>query len=145
MRTLCLLPLLALAGCSLFWPDNKDEGVVCTLAFVIHTVDVQLPDGTAAEDVQITSTNERTGRVYGPCDDVAGDAFTDGEIGCALGYEPGRYVVYTDAQGGETSRAGDDVTVRGTLGELGFEEAFRFRRGACHVEKLAGPDTVTLR
>ena len=134
MRLLVLLPLLALAGCALFPPDDPDDDVACLTVEVQHDLAVLLPDGAPADSVEITATNERTGAVYGPCDGASA-------VGCS--YTPGQYVVYSDGLG--ASPSGDDVTVRGTRGELAFEAAFRFARGVCHVQKVAGPDTVTLR
>jgi hypothetical protein len=138
MRALVLLPLLAITGCSLFWSDGEEEGVVCTREFVRHRLVVQLPDGSPAEGARVTATNERTGATYGPCDESEA-----GGVGCELRFEPGTYVVYTDGQ--RVSPLGDEVTVRGTRGDRSFEATFRFAAGQCHVEKRAGPDAVTLR
>ena len=134
MRALFLvLPLLA--GCSVFEGDEHPR--TCTDQYVSYTVGVRLPDGAPADSVSITAENERTGQVYGPCNGIIADG-----VGCG---ESGTYTVYTDAQEGATSEEGDDVTVRGTRGALTFEAAFRFRSDGCHVDKLSGPDAVTLR
>ena len=135
MRALLFALPLLLAGCSVFEGDEHPRA--CTDQYVSYTVDVRLPDGAPADSVSITAENERTGQVYGPCNGIIADG-----VGCG---ESGTYTVYTDAQESATSRAGDDVTVRGTRGDLAFEAAFRFRTDGCHVDKLAGPDTVTLR
>ena len=138
MRALLLIPLLMLSGCSLFWSKGEEEGVGCTREFVRHRLLVLLPDGSPAEGAQVVATNERTGATYGPCYENE-----DSGVGCELSFEPGTYVVYTDGQ--PVSPLGDQVTVRGTRGDFSFEADFRFVAGVCHVEKLAGPDTVTLR
>ena len=139
MRLLVLLSLLALAGCSLLWPGTDDDGdVYCLAIFNEYRLDVTLPDGTPADSVRLFATNERTGTTYGPCDGVV-----ETGVGCADPYEPGRYTVYTD--GLEASPGGDDVTVRGSRGDLAFEAAFRFSQGVCGIGKVAGPDSVTLR
>ena len=136
MRTLVLVLPLLLVGCSLFDSDEEDA-VACLTVEVQHELAVQLPDGTPAEGVRLTATNERTGATYGPCDGAQTG------VGCAASTQPGRYVIYTD--GLDASRGSDDVTVRGIQGDLAFEAAFQFRQGACHVEKVAGPDSATLR
>ena len=143
MRALFFALPLLLTGCSLLWPGSDDDGghsVACTLEFVTYAVDVRLPDGSPADSVTVITTNERTGVTYGQCLDP-----NEIGVGCAVDGEPGRYVVYTDGQVDQTSETGDDVTVRGWRGDLTFEAAFRFSGGACHVGKLAGPESVTLR
>lgn len=133
MRTACLLTLpFLLAGCSFL--DQGD----CTADFKMYHLEVRLPDGSPADSVRLTSTNERTGTTYGPCADP--EQFG---VGCGSDFEPGRYVVYTDGEA--ASSRGDDVTVQGERGDLAFEAGFRFAADECHVRKLSGPDTVTLR
>jgi hypothetical protein len=134
-RLLLLLPILALAGCSLLDQDACDAE---DAAFRLVVVD---GEGAPVSDATLTATNKRTGRVYGPC--------PNGEDGWSVGCEDrggdGQYVVYTDGQNRETSRRGDDVTVVVERDARRAEAPFHFRSTECGIVQVAGPDTLALR
>ncbi len=106
---------------------------VCTQEFRTFTVTVVDEASQPVTDAILTRLNLRSGQVLEPT---------------SLGLEPGVYVVADDGNLDAFSSDGDVVLVTGTKGTISFSADFEFATPApcrCHVEQLAGPDTVVMR
>lgn len=134
MKFIKLIPFifigfLIIQGCS--QPQNS-QPKVCTDEFVIHSVTVMNPDNTPADSVQITVTNKESGNTY-PCGEYLCQKFHDDS-----------YIIMHDGFLEDLSSTGEIIVVKGKKDSMQFSEEFTFQGGDCHVEKLAGPDTVSL-
>jgi hypothetical protein len=135
-RLLSLLPLLLPAlvgGGYLSCSTTTDGACACTEEFRTFTVTVLDDAMQPAQNVILTRTNLRTGRVLQP-----------GWLGELV---PGTYLVADDGQLEEYSSRGDVVRVTGTQDGASFSADFVFRvlePCRCHVELLTGPDTVII-
>ena len=123
---LILLALGALAGC-----DATGDSF-CTAQFV--TVTAVVVDGTGAPVVNavVTSTLARTGEILLP-------------TSLAL-FTPGTYVIVDDGARSQLLPAGDSVRVdvRRAGGPSTTADYLFDVPGGCHVNKLTGPDTLTV-
>ncbi len=105
----------------------------CTEEFRIFMVTVVDDTGAPVADVALTRTHLRTGAVIEPT-----------WLGMSV---PGTYVVADDGQRDVFSSGGDALRVRGERGGAVFVADFVFavpEPCRCHVERLAGPDTVVM-
>ena len=93
MRTVLLLALVTLSGCSFF---SSDDEVVCTLEFRMYAVRVVNEAGQPVDDLTATVTNERTGATF----TFAEEPFPA---------DDGLYLVATDAHIDQLSENGDLV------------------------------------
>ena len=118
---------LLIAGCEAFISPT-----MCTAEFVTYFVQVQTPDGAPADSVAITVRNANTGQVYDVC----------ASVNCER-TPPGQYYIFHD--GLDAGSDGSHVRVSGVKDDFGFQANYVFRAGECHVQKVAGPDQVTLR
>lgn len=106
---------------------------VCTDEFVMYSVTVLDPTGEPADSVQIEVSNKETGNIYDVCEgNLCNEIHT------------GTYTIMHDGFFGDISKSGEKILVEGTKEDLQFKEEYAFRSGDCHIEKLAGPDTVSL-
>ncbi len=106
---------------------------VCTEEFRTFAVTVLDDALQPANNVTLTRTNLRTGKVLEP-----------GWLGLLT---PGTYLVADDGLLEEFSSAGDTLRVVGTDEGASFTADFVFAVPApcrCHVELRAGPDTVVI-
>ncbi|HEX9692026.1 MAG TPA: hypothetical protein VGA22_08005 [Gemmatimonadales bacterium] len=135
------LVLGLLAGTLVLGPVSACDDVggpcACTEEFRVFLVTLVDQAGVPVTDASLTRTNLRTGAALEP---------VDGWLGLV---DEGAYVVADDNMIAEFSSAGDRVLVEGAngAGTLTFSAEFRFavpQPCACHVEKLAGPDTVVM-
>ena len=120
---------LSVAAC-----DDQSSQCACTEEFRTYPVTVVDEAGDPATEVQLTRTNLRTGEVFEPT-----------WLGQPV---PGTYLVADDGLTDEFSGDGDTVRVEGEQGAASFTALFEFAVDEpcrCHVEKLAGPDTVLIR
>lgn len=128
---LIILAVLMIQSCRL--NDTSDDGLFCTDEFVMFSLTVNNPDGGPAEAVEIEVRNKQTGNLYDIC-----------EVDLCNTFEPGKYVIMHDGFLGEISTRSENIIVSGIKEDLSFKEEFTFRSGSCHVEKISGPDMVTL-
>lgn len=126
--TFLILTLLLFQYCS-----NTEAPYACTDEFVIHTITVLGPNEEPADSVEIEVTNKQTGNEYDIC-----------ENNNCYEFNTGTYTIMHDGFFGELSETKEIVLVKGTKESLHFSEEYAFRSGPCHVEKLAGTDTVSL-
>lgn len=112
--------------------SSVDHGVVCTEEFVQFTVQVFDPSDEPAGGVDIQVVGKNSGDVY-PCDEYLCKELSNGH-----------YVIMHDMLHGVISESGETLIVEGMKDGLAFSEEFTFRSGECHVEKVSGPETVTL-
>jgi hypothetical protein len=112
--------------------DDPAGRCVCTEEFRIFSVAVIDDASQPVPDAQLTATNRRTGRTL-----------TSGWLGQLV---PGSYVIADDGMLSEFSGDGDTVRVVGTKGGASFTADFVFAPDACgcHLQKVAGPETVVL-
>jgi len=132
-RVLLLTGLVALAALAVFACDDTAGICACTEEFRTYLVVVVDDTGTPVADVTLTRTNLRTGQVFEPS---------------WLGMPTvGTYLVADDGILDEFSSEGDIVRVTGEKDGASFEAHFVFAVAGpcrCHVDKLAGPDTVLI-
>lgn len=125
--------ILFFLGCLLIiFQSCTEHPVACTDEFVTSAVTVLDPAGEPADSVQIEITNKESGDIY-PCDEYL----------CRK-QQTGSYIIMHDGLREEISMISETIIVEGIKEELQFRETFRFRAGKCHIEKIAGPDTVSL-
>src|SRR5699024_50843 len=108
---------------------------VCTQEFITYPIAVLGADGEPADSVQIQVTNKETGQIDNICSE---------EQNVCAGGNNGRYTIMHDGFHGKISTEGEDILVSGEKGQLQFQAKYTFRSGECHLQKLAGPDTVSL-
>lgn len=126
--------ILILIGLALQYCSNtQDHSVACTDEFVMLSVTVLHPDGTPADSVQTEVKKRESGTLYEICV----------ENYCRSG-DNGNYTIMHDGFWGEISKNREAVLVEGTKDNLQFSKEYAFRSGECHVEKIGGPDTVSL-
>jgi hypothetical protein len=90
------------------------------------------PNESPADSVQITVISKESEKVY-PCDEYLCNE-----------RQPGTYIVMHDGLREKIDEQRETIIVEGEKENLQFKEEFDFRGGECHVEKIAGPDTVSL-
>lgn len=135
-RLLAFLPLLlplVTGGSHLTCSTTTDGACACTEEFRTFAVTVLDDAMQPAEDLTLTRTNLRTGRILEPR-----------WLGMLT---PGTYLVVDDSDLDEFSSRGDVVRVVGTGPAGSFSADFVFRvlePCRCHVELVAGPDTVVI-
>ncbi len=127
-HTMPFLALVLFAGCS----SAVDGTCSCTEEFRYFTVKVLDDASQPAQHVAFTRTNLRTGKTLEP-----------GWIGLLVS---GTYLVADDGQVKEFSTNGDTLRVTGTQGGAIFTADFVFAADACgcHLQRVAGPDTVII-
>ncbi len=122
-RLLPLLAILGLAAC-------QNEGTVCAAVFGMYTVYVQDQAGAPVSDATVTPVLVRTG-----------DTLQNRTLALL---SPGYYFLIDDSYADLLLPSRDSLSVGLTRGPTGLEVGYVFRRGACGVERLAGPDTLTV-
>lgn len=129
--------LLALAGAAaalaILACDDPAGHCACTEEFRTFHITVLDDTGSPVPDVTITRTNQRTGQVLEPT-----------WLGMTVW---GTYLVADDGLLEAFSPDGDVVRVTGQKDGAAFQANFVFAVPGpcrCHVDKLAGPDTVTI-
>jgi hypothetical protein len=127
-RIMSVLALVLFAGCS----STVDGTCACTEEFRYFTVTVLDDASQPAQNVALTRTNLRTGKVLEP-----------GWLGLLVA---GTYLVADDGQTKDFSTNGDTLRVTGTQGGASFTADFVFAADACgcHLQRVAGPDTVII-
>jgi hypothetical protein len=122
------LALAAAAACT----DSPSSQCACTEEFRVFTLAVLDDASQPVEDGDLTVTNLRTGR-----------RLESGWLGLPA---PGHYPVVDDAMLDEFSPAGDPVRVDGSTRAGSFTVSYVFAPDACgcHVQRIAGPDTVVV-
>jgi hypothetical protein len=61
------------------------------------------------------------------------------------GYPAGSATIFSDNNVADVSQTGDSVLVTGTSGSRKFSATYQFGTDGCHIRRIAGPDTVTVR
>ena len=120
---------LAATGCAVDTPAGQ---CVCTEEFRLHSVLVLDDAFQPVPDADVTVTNRRTG-----------ERLESGWLGqLASGY----YVVADDGMLRSFSAGGDSVRLDGTANAGSFSADFVFRPDpcACHLLRVAGPDTIVV-
>ena len=110
----------------------------CSLEFRVYTATVLNPAGEPADSVDIQITINSTGKTFDPCTEVYGD-------NCDKEGGEGYYVIFHDGFDEEMPTNKEFVTVEGSKGDLGFSEVFTFGYDGCHVQKIDGPNRVSLK
>lgn len=132
-RVLSVMAAAVVAALAILACDDAAGPCFCTEEFRTFLVVVVDDTGNPVADVTITRTNLRTDQVFEPS---------------WLGMpKPGTYLVADDGILDEFSSEGDMVRVTGEKGGATFEAHFVFAAPGpcrCHVDKLAGPDTVII-
>lgn len=121
--------ILAVSGCS---GDPMSGGdAACTASFAIMIVKVVDGGGRPVPDASVTATLLRTGQVLVPTT-------------LALSV-PGTYVLVDDGSTHLIRRSGDAVQAQVSRGGVSITADYVFNApGGCHINKVSGPDTVTL-
>lgn len=133
-----IIPLFLLAaGLVLQSCSQSTSPRVCTAQFVVHQVTVLNAEGQPADSVDISITDQNTGEAFNPCESEAFDC-------AAEGFE-GHYTLIHDGYF-EESEEGREFRLRATgqKDQARFEADFTFRNDGCHIQKVSGPDSVTL-
>jgi hypothetical protein len=107
-----------------------EDPVVCTAEFRTITVTVIDTAGSPSPNVTLTSVLKRTGETLGPTSLIL--------------TPPGIYILVDDGAREKIRNAGDSVRVTAVNGTGPTTAAMYFIDvpGGCHVNKVAGPDTL---
>ncbi|MCW9708934.1 hypothetical protein [Fodinibius salsisoli] len=136
IKRLVLISTLALTLQGCFSSDNTNsivDPVNCTGVFVTSSIVVLNPAGTPLDSVKITVQNKNSNRYYDLCENET--CYTN---------QQGAAAIMNDAFRDHLKEEGGEIIVTGSKDNLSFEEEFEFKPGVCHIQKVAGPDTVTL-
>lgn len=112
---------------------TASENCVCTDEFRVYGLTVVDEAGEPVNEVSLEVVNLRTDRRL---------------VSLFLGMPtPGTFWIVDDTMRDEFRVGGDSIRVTGASGPLSFVTGFRFSvdECGCHVQKLTGPDTVTIR
>jgi hypothetical protein len=123
---MALLALVGLAGC------GERTGTVCTESFASSGVFVVDSLGAPAATAIVTSVLVRTGDTL--------------PITTLIDHVPGAYTIIDDGSVHLIRTTGDSIRVRAVQGAAAAEAIFVFDApGGCHINRVSGPDTLTLR
>ncbi|MGM0545163.1 MAG: hypothetical protein ACQEST_00445 [Bacteroidota bacterium] len=125
-----LFPIFCLALLLQFCSSNQ-QPKICTDEFVMLSVTVLDQNNELADSVDIQVTN-KSGTIY-DCDEYLCQETS-----------MGTYSIMHDGLREEISDQKEIIIVEGNKDDFRFREDFQFRDDGCHVQKIAGPDTVTL-
>ena len=136
MRAVRLLAAVAVTAIVLGSAACEDlvSGCACTEEYWAYPVTVVDGSGSPVPDLTLTRTNLRTGRVLQP-----------GWLGLLI---PGVYLVADDGMLDAFSSEGDTLRVAGSKLGTTIVADFVFavpEPCRCHVDLLAGPDTILVR
>lgn len=113
------------------------EGVIkpgaCTDQFVTSEVSVQNENGDPVSGVSIEVKLKKSGEVLTSCESAQECEF-----------EQGVYTIFNDSLMEKVSKNGEKIIVTGTKGSASFSQEFTFGKNDCHIQKIAGPDTVII-
>lgn len=127
MKLGCAAMLLSLAACA----DDGMPGGACTASFAIVGVTVLDGAGQPVPDASVTATLVRTGQVLVPT--------------ALMLPVPGTYTLVDDGSTNAIRRAGESVQARIARGAQSTTVDYVFSvPDGCHINKVSGPDTVTL-
>ena len=119
--------LLAAAGCA----DDSMPGGICTASFATITVTVGDGQSQPVTGASVTATLVRTGETLVPT--------------TLMLTVPGTYALVDDGSTHLIRRSGDAVQARLEKGALSVTADYVFAvADGCHVNKVSGPDSVTL-
>lgn len=121
-----MLLMLAMTACS-----TSGGGTVCTDLFAFVTaVTVDAGGAPAAGPFVVTDTVPRTAAVL----TIAQQS-----------YPVGTATIFSDSYRSDVRASGDSVLVTGVAAGKSFHARYLIGSDGCHVQKLAGPDTLTVR
>jgi len=127
-------PRLILADvglCALCACGAADQPTVCTALFAYVSLTVRDRSGAPVTGLSISDTVRRTGKAF--------------NVSQTLPLAAGTYVVFDDSYAADIRDTGDSVRVAGASGTVSFAvDLLLAVPGGCHVQKLAGPDTVAV-
>ena len=116
--------------------EPEIEPYACTMEFVTIRLAVIDDKGLAADSVNIYVHNIRYHTIY--------DITDMNDPGNRMNQE-GLYTVFHDGFRKQVKGRIERIIVVGEKGDFGFIAEFRVGIGVCHVYKISGPDTVTLK
>jgi len=119
---------VGLTGCS-----SSEEPVICAQDLQAITATVVNQVGQPLDGIQVTDTVRRTGAVLLVVDQT-------GSLPASGGVIP----VFTNAFLRDVRPEGDEVVVVVSAGGHSGTGLFRFAPRRCEVQKLAGPDSLTV-
>ena len=120
--------LLATAGCA----DNSMPGGACTASFATVTLTVVDGQGQPVAEASVTARLVRTGQTLVPT--------------TLMLMGPGTYTLVDDGSTHLIRHSGDAVQASISKGSQSVTADYVFAvADGCHISKVAGPDTVTLR
>lgn len=126
---------LFLTACDSFTSVPKG----CTLIFETIRAKVLNPEGEPADSVEITISFGDEAETVDPCTEVYGEY-------CDQEGDNGRYIIFHDGYMDKLDEGEwATVLVEGVKGQTSFSQKFVFTHDGCHVKKVAGPDTITLK
>jgi hypothetical protein len=110
--------------------DLNESPPPCPAVFTLITVQVKDELGQGVSGVNVTVTLERTGEIL----DMGREYI-----------ENGSYVIADDSIREKFSVDGDVLAVSGSKDSKTFQAQFEIRQGVCNIEKISGPEVVTLK
>ncbi len=119
--------MVIITACDLI--DSK----ACTLEFRYFTLKVLDPQGQPANSVAITIYSKKDNFPFDPCKDSYCEGFET---------QSGSYIIFHD--GLELNSKPETVIVEGEKDNLSFYSEHLFSHDGCHINKLSGPNLVTL-
>jgi hypothetical protein len=122
-----LAVLLSAVGCQI--ACDSGLGTVCTQEFRTETVTVVDQAVNPVPDASVVATLVRTGDTLSPA--VTGPS------------PDGVYIIADDGSRNTVRAAGEQVRVQVELGSQAFGADYVLA-GGCHIQKVSGPDTLTV-
>jgi len=131
MRAALIAGTIAVSMAAACRRATEPAGVFCTEVFVMKTIYVRDVAGAPVSDATIRTTLLRTGEELVPH-----------SLGLMV---PGNYIIVDDGARTAIRRTGDDIRVTGASASGGFSADYVFNvPEGCHINKVSGPDTVTV-
>jgi hypothetical protein len=127
--------IMAALGLAVSVSDCNSDILICSADAEAIQITIVNQIGQPLDGLQVVDTVRRTGRVL---------ALPPAAAPLGVPAEGGPTAVFTDDFLHDVRPGGDDVVVVVSAGGHSTSGTFRFGSNGCHVEKLSGPDSLSM-
>ena len=127
--------VIAALGLAVSLGDCNSDILFCTADAEAIQITIVNQIGQPLDGIQVVDTVRRTGRVL---------SLPAAPAPLGVPAEGGPAAVFSDNFLHDVRPGGDEVVVVVTAGGRSTSGTFRFGSNGCHVEKLAGPDSLSI-